>query len=108
MASSIGPLLQSFGIYGIDPSHGKVVEGLEAQTDMVMQITRGVMEQAIGTPDDIAALTVMVQDFKDVPYVRRRLRELFGDERKGPALHFINYEMPKQWHVQFHVTAMLG
>jgi 2-iminobutanoate/2-iminopropanoate deaminase len=108
MASSCGPLLQSSGIYGIDPSHGKVVEGRDRQTDMVMLITRGVMEQARGTLDDVAAVTVMVQDFKQVPYFRDRLRELFGDEKNGPSLHFINYEMPKQWHVQFHVTALLG
>jgi hypothetical protein len=31
MASSIGPLLQSSGMFGIDPATGKRVEGLEAQ-----------------------------------------------------------------------------
>jgi 2-iminobutanoate/2-iminopropanoate deaminase len=107
MASSVGPLLQSSGIYGIDPATGKVVEGRDQQTDMVLRITKGLMEQAGGTADDIAALTVMLQDFKNVPYFRSRLKELFPDEAKGPALHFINYEMPKQWHVQFHVSAVL-
>jgi enamine deaminase RidA (YjgF/YER057c/UK114 family) len=107
MGSRVGPLLQSSGIYGIDPATGKVVDGREPQTDMVLRITEGLLEQAGATADDVAALTVMVQDFRDVPYFRSRLKGLFPDERQGPALHFINYEMPKQWHVQFHVTAVL-
>jgi 2-iminobutanoate/2-iminopropanoate deaminase len=107
MGSRVGPLLQSSGIYGIDPANGKVVDGRDRQTDMVLRITEGLMEQARGTVDDIAALTIMLQDFGDVSYFRSRLRSLFPDERNGPALHFINYEMPKHWHVQFHVTAVL-
>lgn len=107
MASRIGPLLQSSGIYGIDPATGKVVEGRERQTDMVIRIARELMAQAGGTPDHIAALTVMVQSFDDVPYVRRRLDELFPDPKAGPALHFVKYGMPEHWHLQFHVTAVL-
>ncbi len=107
MGSRVGPLLQSSGIYGIDPANGKIVEGRDAQTDMVIRITRGLMEQAGGTPDDIAALTIMLQDFNDVPYFRRRSTELFPDPERGPALHFVNYGMPKHWHVQFHLSAIL-
>jgi 2-iminobutanoate/2-iminopropanoate deaminase len=107
MGSSCGPLLQSSGIYGIDPADGKVVEGRDRQTDMVIHITRGLLEQAGATPDDVVGLTVMVQSFQDVPYFRERLRELFGEEKNGPALHFIRYPMPEKWHVQFHVTAVL-
>ena len=107
MASRVGPLFQSSGIYGIDPVDGKVVEGKEKQTDMVQLITRNVLEQAGGSMDDVSALTVMVQDFENVPYFRERLLELFPDPKNGPALHFMNYRMPEKWHVQFHVTAML-
>ena len=108
MASRVGPLFQSSGIYGIDPADGKVVEGMEKQTDMVQLITRMVLERAGGTADDVTALTVMVQDFNNVPYFRERLLELFPDPQSGPALHFVNYRMPEKWHVQFHVTAFLG
>ena len=108
MASSIGPLLQSSGIYGIDAATGNVVEGRDSQTDMVLRITRDLMAEAGGAVDDITALTVMVQDFAEVPYFRSRLKSLFPDPNSQPALHFIRYQMPKQWHLQFHVTAMLG
>ena len=107
MASRCGPLFQSSGIYGVDPAGGKVVEGLERQTDMVQLITQRLMEQAGGAADDICALTVMLQDFANVPYFLKRLRELFPDSARGPALHFVNYRMPEKWHVQYHVTAVL-
>jgi 2-iminobutanoate/2-iminopropanoate deaminase len=107
MASRVGPLFQSSGIYGVDPADGKVVEGMEPQTDMVQLITQRVLEQAGGSADDVAALTVMVQSFDDVPYFNKRLTELFPDPETAPALHFVNYGMPDKWHVQFHVTAVL-
>ena len=107
MASRVGPLFQSSGIYGVDAADGQVVEGMEKQTDMVQLITQKVLEQAGGSPDDVSALTVMVQDFDNVSYFRERLLELFPDPQEGPALHFVNYRMPEKWHVQFHVTAML-
>jgi enamine deaminase RidA (YjgF/YER057c/UK114 family) len=83
------------------------VAGREKQTDMAQLITSRLMEQAGGSLEDIVALTVMVQDFGDVPYFRKRLLELFPDPENGPALHFVNYGMPDKWHVQYHVTAML-
>jgi 2-iminobutanoate/2-iminopropanoate deaminase len=107
MACRVGPLLQSSGIYGIDPANGKIVEGRDKQTDMAQLITQRLLEQAGGSVDDIAALTVMVQDFSDVPYFRERILDLFPDPDNGPALQFVKYGMPAQWHVQFHVTAML-
>jgi enamine deaminase RidA (YjgF/YER057c/UK114 family) len=107
MACRVGPLLQSSGIYGINPANGKIVEGRDKQTDMAQLITQRLLEQAGGSVDDIAALTVMVQDFSDVPYFRERILDLFPDPDNGPALQFVKYGMPAQWHVQFHVTAML-
>lgn len=107
MASKVGPLFQSSGIYGVNPEDGQVVEGLERQTDMVQIISARCLEQAGGSADDVAALTVMVQKFEDVAYFSERLKELFPDPSNGPALHFVNYRMPEKWHVQFHVTAVL-
>lgn len=107
MASRVGALFQSSGIYGIDPANGKFVGGIEKQIDMVQLITQRVLEQAGGTVDNVAALTVMVQDFRKVPYIRERLLELFPNPQDCPALHFVNYRMPDKWHVQYHVTAFL-
>jgi 2-iminobutanoate/2-iminopropanoate deaminase len=106
MGSSIGPLLQSSGMFGIDPATGKRVEGLEAQLDKALRNIRGLLDQAGTTPDSIAHLTVMLQDYEDAPRVSAGLRELFPDPENAPALKFITYRMPAHWRVQFHVTAI--
>jgi 2-iminobutanoate/2-iminopropanoate deaminase len=106
MGSSIGPLLQSSGMFGIDPATGKRVEGLEAQLDKALRNIRGLLDQAGTTPDSIAHLTVMLQDYGDAPRVSAALRELFPDPENAPALKFITYRMPAHWRVQFHVTAI--
>jgi len=108
MGSSIGPLLQSSGMFGIDPATGKRVEGLEAQLDLALRNVRGLLEQAGTTPDRVAHLTVMLQDYADAPRISESLRELFPDPENAPALKFIRYRMPAHWRVQFHVTAIMA
>jgi 2-iminobutanoate/2-iminopropanoate deaminase len=107
MGSSIGPLLQSSGMFGIDPATGKRVEGLEAQLDKALRNIRGLLDQAGTTPASIAHLTVMLQDYADAPRVSAALREMFPDAENAPALKFITYRMPVHWRVQFHVTAIM-
>lgn len=105
MGSSIGPLLQSSGMFGIDPATGKRVEGLQPQLTHALNNIRGLLDQADMTPEHVTHLTVMLQDYADAPRVLDALRTLFPDSESGPALKFITYRMPAHWRVQFHVTA---
>ena len=107
MGSSIGPLLQSSGMFGIDPATGNRSEGLEAQLETGLRNVRGLLEQAGTDERSIAHLTVMVQDFADVPRVSQALTKLFPKPDSVPAVKFVNYRMPSHWRVQFHVTAVL-
>jgi 2-iminobutanoate/2-iminopropanoate deaminase len=107
MGSSIGPLLQSSGLFGIDPATGKRVEGLDTQIGMAMRVMSGLLEQANTTPDRIAHVTVMLQDYADAPIVSQWLREIFPDPESTPALKFVTYRMPAHWRVQFHMTAIM-
>src|SRR5258708_27224455 len=84
-------------MFGIDPATGKRVEGLEAQLDKALRNIRGLLDQAGTTPDSIAHLTVMLQDYADAPRVSAALRELFPDPENAPALKFITYRMPAPW-----------
>jgi 2-iminobutanoate/2-iminopropanoate deaminase len=107
MASSIGPLLQSSGMFGIDPSTGKRVEGLAAQIEKGIANVRGLLEKAGTSEQSVAHLTVMLQDFADAAAISQGLAKLFPDPANAPALKFVNYRMPAHWRVQFHVTAIL-
>jgi 2-iminobutanoate/2-iminopropanoate deaminase len=107
MASSIGPLLQTSGMFGIDPKTGKRVEGLAAQLDKAVVNLRALLEQAHTSPENVVQLTVMLQDFADAPAIAKGLMKLFPDPANQPALKFVNYRMPAHWRVQFHVTAIM-
>ncbi len=106
MGSSIGPLVQSSGMFGIDPATGKRVEGLESQLPHAMGNIASLLREAGAGPDSIAHLTVMLQDYADAPKVQAALTWLFPDRDNWPALKFVTYRMPAHWGVQFHVTAM--
>jgi enamine deaminase RidA (YjgF/YER057c/UK114 family) len=107
MGSSTGPLLQSSGMFGIDPKTGKRVEGLDAQLLLAISNVRSLLEQAGTTADSITHLTVMLQDYADAPKVQGALASLFPNRDNWPALKFITYRMPPHWRVQFHVTAWM-
>ena len=107
MASSIGPLLQSSGMFGIDPATGKRVEGLTQQLDKALRNIRALLDEANAATENIAHLTVMLQDYADAPQITASLRDLFPDDERAPAIKFINYRMPAHWRVQFHVTAVI-
>jgi len=108
MGSSIGPLLQSSGMFGIDPSTGKRSEGLDAQLETGLRNVQGLLKQAGMNEDSVAHLTVMLQDFSDAPRISKGLAKLFPDPASAPAVKYVNYRMPQHWRVQFHVTAILG
>ena len=106
MGSSIGPLLQSSGMFGIDPATGKRVEGLERQLGHALDNVRSLLARAGMTPADVAHLTVMLQDYADAPTVSAALAAVFPDPASAPALKFITYRMPAHWRVQLHVSAI--
>jgi 2-iminobutanoate/2-iminopropanoate deaminase len=107
MGSSIGPLLQSSGMFGIDPATGKRAEGLAAQVEIGLRNVRSLLEQARASLDAVAHLTVMLQDFSDAPLIDAALAKVFDDPESAPAVKFVNYRMPQHWRVQFHVTAIM-
>ena len=107
MGSSVGPLLQSSGMFGIDPATGSRVEGLEAQLEKGVANLRGLLERAGTGEGCIAHLTVMLQDFSDSPRISAALATLFPNPANMPAVKFVNYRMPPHWRVQFHLTGIM-
>ena len=108
MGSSIGPLLQSSGMFGIDPATGKRVEGLEAQLEVGLRNVLSLLEQAQTRREAVGHLTVMLQDFADAPKIVEALDWVFPSSQRAPAVKFVNYRMPQHWRVQFHVTAIMA
>ena len=108
MGSSIGPLLQSSGMFGIDPGKGTRVDGLEAQLEIGLRNVLSLLEQARTRREAVGHLTVMLQDFADAPKIAEALDWVFPSPQHGPAVKFVNYRMPQHWRAQFHVTAIMS
>jgi 2-iminobutanoate/2-iminopropanoate deaminase len=108
MGSSIGPLLQSSGLYGIDAGTGRALAGLEPQLDAALANLDALLREAGATKDGVAHLTVMLQDFADAPAISVRLAAAFPDRDRSPALKFVRFRMDGQWRVQLHATAVIA
>src|SRR5258706_241375 len=67
MGSSIGPLLQSSGMFGIDPATGKRAEGLDAQLDTGLRNVQGLLKQAGTNEETVPHVTGSLKDLASVP-----------------------------------------
>lgn len=86
-ASRIGPFLVSGGIFGKDPSTGKVPEGIEAQCEQTFANIRKVLEAGGAAPEHIIKLSVWLKDIADRPIMNKYWLQMFPDEHSRPARH---------------------
>ena len=74
-AVSTDGFLFTSGQVGINPSTGRLAEGLDAQARQVLANLRQVLSSAGCTLDDVVKATIYVTDLADFP----RLNELYGE-----------------------------
>jgi 2-iminobutanoate/2-iminopropanoate deaminase len=91
-ASRIGPFLMSGGIFGKDPSTGKVPEGVEAQCEQMFANVRKVLEAGGAAPEDVIKLSVWLKDMANRPVLNMYWLQLFPDAHSRPARH--TFETP--------------
>jgi 2-iminobutanoate/2-iminopropanoate deaminase len=110
MGTSIGELFYSSGISASDPRGDgiSVVDGLSAQIAQCEENVQSMMEAAGGSLDDILLTTVLIQDFNAIPAVQNSWERLFPEESSRPPLKFVDWRIPGNSHVQYHVVAVLG
>lgn len=108
LASRAGSLFQSSGIHGIDPECGEMTpDGLDAECALALGHVEQAIGKAGGSLSSIAAMTVMLRSFEDISPTLGHLQDLFG-EHGLPALRFVNYPLPADLLVQFHVTGWVN
>jgi 2-iminobutanoate/2-iminopropanoate deaminase len=86
-ASRIGPFLVSGGIFGKDPSTGKVPEGVEAQCEQMFANVRKVLEAGGAAPENVIKLSVWLKDMANRPVVNKYWLLMFPDPHSRPARH---------------------
>jgi len=107
MGASLGSTFFSSGIGGYDPQTGKQAEALELQAELAFNNLRALMQQAGGTLNSVAHLTILLRDYSAQSAVMKHFTKTFPDERQRPACHAMALGLPGSNLVQLHSLAVL-
>lgn len=83
--AQIGDVAYSSTIAGRDPTSGELADGPEAQFDVAFQNLRRLAESAGMTLNDVAQLTVVINDSSYRPHINKPWIEMFPNDEDRPA-----------------------
>lgn len=106
-AVKIGQMVFSSAIPGQDPETDSIPAEPERQVELAFRNIRRVMEEAGGSTDDIAKMTVFLKDMKHREHVNREWLKMFPDENNRPVRHAIKADLPGDMAVQLEIIAVL-
>jgi enamine deaminase RidA (YjgF/YER057c/UK114 family) len=109
MGARIGDLYASSGISGVNPDGDdklEPVEGAAGQAYFGLRNVRGLAEAGGLSADDIGHITVLVQDYADVPAVDREWCAMFPNADDRPARQVMQLGLQRRSRAQFHMLAV--
>ena len=93
------------GQLGLDPATGNLVEGLEAQVDMIFSNIKAVLEAAGTDLNHVVKSTVFLQNMSDFPVFNEIYAKHFGEHK--PARSTVEVaKLPKGGLVEIEVIAV--
>jgi 2-iminobutanoate/2-iminopropanoate deaminase len=101
-AVRIGGFVFSSAIIGTDPATGELPDDPEKQAWNTFRNIRTLVEQAGGTTDDIAKMSVSLRDLENRKYVNDAWLDMFPDPADRPARHTTQLPINERFHVQSH------
>ena len=104
-ACVIDGLLMSGIIYGLDPSTGKVAEGLEAQTKLMFRHLDDLLRQAGMGPQHVLKLDVLLLDRSERGPLNAEWDRMFPDPHDRPARQAMQADLDNGKLIQCNVTA---
>ena len=110
MGARIGDLYCSSGVSGVDPageSQLEAVEGVEGQAMHGLRNVKTLVETGGGTMGDIGHITVLVQDYADMPIIDAAWERAFPDPGDRPARQVMKMGQAGRSHAQFHMIAVV-
>ena len=108
MGAKIGDLYCSSGVSGVDPkSDDKLepVEGVEGQSYFGIRNVKTLAEVGGMSKDDIGHMTMLIQDYNDLPKINKEWVEMFPDPNDRPARQVMRMGVQRRSRVQFHMIA---
>src|SRR5713226_3519420 len=108
MGARIGDVYASSGISGVDPSSAdklEPVEGAAGQAHFGLRNMCALAESGGMSAQDIGHVTVLVQDYADVPAIDNEWCALFPDPQDRPARQIMQLGLQRRSRAQFHKLA---
>jgi len=109
MGARIGDVFASSGVSGVDPSSDdklEPVEGAAGQSHFGLGNVRALAEQGGLSADHIAHITVLVQDWADLPAIDAEWLAMFPDPAHRPARQIMQLGLQRRSRAQFHMLAV--
>jgi 2-iminobutanoate/2-iminopropanoate deaminase len=102
--------MASSGVSGIDP-HGtnqlEPVEGAAAQASFCLANIEALVKNGGGSLADIGQMTLLVQDYADLPAIDAAWQRAFPDPADRPARQVMKLGSQGRSHVQCHMLAVI-
>jgi 2-iminobutanoate/2-iminopropanoate deaminase len=107
VASVVGNILVSGGVFGMDPENGKIPEDIQSQCKIMFQNVERIMKAAAGSLDNIVRFTVFLNDKANRIVVNDEWIKYFPDEMSRPSRMTVNRELPGPLKIQCEIYAVL-
>lgn len=110
MGARIGGLVCSSGVSGVDTAGAdklEPAEGAEGQARHGLRNVESLLRAAGGGLDNAGLLTLLVQDYADLPAIDAAWVAAFPDPDDRPARHVMKMGVQRRTRVQYHVIASL-
>ena len=110
LGARIGDLFASSGVSGVDPSGDnplEAAEGAAAQAHFGLENIKRLVEAGGGSIADIGHMTLLVQDYADLPAIDGMWKQIFPDPNDRPARQVMKLGSQGRSHVQFHMLAVV-
>ena len=103
----IGNMVFSSGIAGRDTDKNSIPEDAKEQARAMFKNVRTFMEQAGGSPENIAYMKVYLKDEQYRDALNEPWLEMFPDEHSRPARHSLPAQIRGGYYFQVEIIAVL-
>lgn len=108
-ACRVGGLIMTGGVYGLDPTTGKIPDEVAEQAKLMFANLKRILEAGGSNLDEVIKMTVYVKVPEARPAVNAEWLAAFPDVASRPARHtFQNDHLPANMLVQCDATAVVG
>lgn len=108
MGARIGDVFASSGVSGVDPngaSQLEPVDGAAGQSYFGLRNIKALAESGGMSLSDIGHVTVLVQDYADLPAIDDEWTNIFPDPEDRPARQVMQLGLQRRARAQFHMLA---